>query len=43
MAGAFADKKMQTVADETKITAKMIDWLVTQGVDTIDKMATVCS
>ena len=43
MAGAFADKKLQKVADETKITAKIIDWFVKNGVDTIEKMAMVCS
>ena len=37
MAGAFADKKLQKVADETKITAKMIDWFVKNGVDAIEK------
>ena len=43
VAGKFADKKLQKVAEECKLTDKMMDWLKTQAADTIEKVAVSCT
>ena len=42
-AGKFADKKLQKLADESKLTAKMVEWLITQAADSIEKVAVACT
>ena len=42
-AGKFADKKLQKLAEECKLSDKMIEWLVTQAADSIEKVAAACT
>ena len=42
-AGQFADKKLQKVAEESQLSADMVEWWKTQKCDTIEKVAVACT
>ena len=43
MAGTFADKKLQQIAEESSISAAVIDWIKSEGIDSIKRMALAAS